>query len=569
MRYLAVATDFDGTVFTDGQMPTAVSDAIARLRESGRRTILVTGRRLDDLLEACPRVDLFDYIIAENGALAFEPSSRTETTLCKAPPARFVKRLSELGVAPLEVGKVILSTLLPNHLTVLQAIQETGLELLVIFNKSAVMILPSGVNKATGLDYALRKLGLSFHETVGIGDAENDQSFLQSCECSFAVANATQSVKDLASFVTKRSAGEGVAEVIDELIADDLARIGPELQQHFIELGVGLDGSPVMLSPYGTNILIIGPSASGKSTVTAGIVERLISQKYQVCLVDPEGDHTVLQEVMTLGDQNHPFGLHEAIAILEDPKVNLNLNLLGIPLADRPKYFGQLFGHLQTLRLRTSRPHWIVLDEAHHLLPHGWGPFATVLPQRIGELILVTVHPDHLDAAILSQMDVVITVGPDPEDTLCKFCEAVSHPMVWPEGLQYSPENAVVWFVRSGEAPYSMRILLPTADRARHRRKYAEGNMQYHSFYFRGPYNQVNLKAQNLTIFVQLAKGVDDETWMFHLRRGDYSKWFREAVKDRYLADQAERIEQRENLPSWETRQLICGLIDARYTLPE
>ena len=166
-------------------------------------------------------------------------------------------------------------------------------------------------------------------------------------------------------------------------------------------------------------------------------------------------------------------------------------------------------------------------------------------------------------------MDAVIAVGPGSEETLRNFSNAVSHQLAWPGGLRYKPGHAVVWFFRRGEAPYSMRILLPSADRIRHRRKYAEGNMQYHSFYFRGPYNHVNLKAQNLTVFAQLAEGVDEETWMFHLRRGDYSRWFRDAVKDRYLADQAERIEQRQALPSWETRQLIRRLIEARYTLPE
>jgi hypothetical protein len=57
-------------------------------------------------------------------------------------------------------------------------VQDTGLELLIAFNKKAVVVLPTGINKATGLDYALRKLGLSFHEAVGVGNAENDHSFL-------------------------------------------------------------------------------------------------------------------------------------------------------------------------------------------------------------------------------------------------------------------------------------------------------------------------------------------------------------------------------------------------------
>ena len=114
-----------------------------------------------------------------------------------------------------------------------------------------------------------------------------------------------------------------------------------------------------------------------------------------------------------------------------------------------------------------------------------------------------------------------------------------------------------------------MRIMPPTGDRIRHRRKYAEGNMRYQSFYFRGPGNRHNLKAQNLAIFSQIAQGIDEETWLFHLRRQDYSKWFREAVKDPYLADQAARIELQFPQSSKESRKLIRTLIDARYTLPE
>ena len=93
--------------------------------------------------------------------------------------------------------------------------------------------------------------------------------------------------------------------------------------------------------------------------------------------------------------------------------------------------------------------------------------------------------------------------------------------------------------------------------------------MRYRSFFFRGPENRHNLKAQNLAMFSQIADGIDEETWLFHLRRGDYSRWFRAAVKDNYLADQTERIEQRQDLQPVETRKLIRSLIEARYTLPE
>ena len=151
------------------------------------------------------------------------------------------------------------------------------------------------------MDHALRKLGLSPHEAIGIGDAQNDHSFLERCECAVAVANALPAIRELAAFTTAGEAGQGVAEVIDELIANDFSRMHGRLEKNLVAIGIGPDGKPVTIPPYGLNILIAGPSGSGKSTFTAGIVERLIDRAYQVCMVDPEGDYGTLPQVLTLG----------------------------------------------------------------------------------------------------------------------------------------------------------------------------------------------------------------------------------------------------------------------------
>ena len=132
---------------------------------------------------------------------------------------------------------------------------------------------------------------------------------------------------------------------------------------------------------------------------------------YQVCVVDPEGDYGTLRDMLTLGNQHHAVTVSEVLAMLEDPKLTLNVNLLGIPLSDRPQFFGQVFPSLQAMRTRTGRPHWIVLDEAHHMLPAEWSPIGNALPQTFGETILVTVHPDHVarqawqGSALLLQWD--------------------------------------------------------------------------------------------------------------------------------------------------------------------
>jgi hydroxymethylpyrimidine pyrophosphatase-like HAD family hydrolase len=569
MRYLALAIDYDGTAASEGRLSDAALSAIERLRTSGRRVVLVTGRRVDDLLRVLPRSALFDLIVAENGAVIYDPQSREEVPLAAPLPALFAERLRERGVAPLEQGAVVVATRDPYGGVMLEVIRELGLEVHVIFNRGAVMALPAGINKATGLDVAVRRLGMSRHEVVGIGDAENDHSLLEYGECGVAVANAVDSLKEIAAFVTRGANGTGVAELIDELIENDLHRMEGKLERHLVMVGKRPDGPEVRIPPYGRNLLIAGPSGTGKSTLTAGLIERLIDKAYQVCIIDPEGDYSTLQALICLGNQQRAPNVNEVLSILEDPTINLDVNLLGLRLEDRPFFLAQLIPGLQALRARTGRPHWIVLDEAHHMLPETWGHVSSTFPRRLGETILVTVHPDHLAPEVLAPIDVVFAIGPSPEETLKRFAGAAAQHLTWPEDLDYLPGNVVAWFVSNSQPPFSMQAQHARAERIRHHRKYAEGDLRWHSFYFRGPDNRHNLKAQNLQVFSQIAEGISESTWMFHLRSNDYSRWFRDSVRDNYLADEAERIERRMDLTPYETRVLILELIRARYTLPE
>jgi len=569
MRYLTLVADYDGTLADQDRISEETVQALERLRASGRRAIMVTGRRLDDLLVVCARPKLFDLIVAENGAVIYEPSTRKEVVLGNPPSKAFLKALRARSITPLDVGEVIVATLEPQRAAVQDVVWELGLEVQVIGNRGAVMILPAGINKASGLEYALRKLGLSRHEAVGIGDAENDHSFLQACECAVAVANATASLKENVVFVTANANGAGVRELIDELIEDDLARIQDQMERHQLLLGKRLDGTPVRIPPYGRNILIAGPSGSGKSTLAAGLIERLIENDYQVCIVDPEGDYGTLQELVALGNQWRGPSVGEILAILEDPKVNLSINLLGIRLADRPDFLAQMMPHVQALRTRSGRPHWLVLDEAHHMLPGSGGPADSALPRQLGETLLITVHPEHVSPEMLSTVDVVIAIGQAPERTLEKFARATGRQLLWPETLTCQAGQVVIWFASAGQQPFAMLPEPGRAERIRHHRKYAEGDLRWHSFYFRGPEGRTNLKAHNLAMFTHLAQGIDEATWMFHLHRGDYSRWFRHSIRDAQLAEEAERIERRDDLSPWQTRQLISELIHARYTLPE
>jgi hydroxymethylpyrimidine pyrophosphatase-like HAD family hydrolase len=164
----------------------------------------------------------------------YRPASHEEKPLAEPPRPEFLRELQRRRVEPISVGRVIVATWEPHEKAVLEAIHTCGLELQVIFNKGAVMVLPAGVNKGTGLSAALKEMGLSPHNVVGVGDAENDHAFLRLCECSVAVANALPGVKEAADFVTRGDHGAGVAELIDELVANDLQGRGGRLtRRHF------------------------------------------------------------------------------------------------------------------------------------------------------------------------------------------------------------------------------------------------------------------------------------------------------------------------------------------------
>ncbi len=221
MRCLALAMDFDGTLATHGEVFAPTLAALREFAASGRKLILVTGRELPDLQRIFPHLDVFDRVVAENGALLYRPSTRQEKLLCEPASERLISSLRAQEV-PLSIGRAIIATCEPHEVTVIEAIRELGLELHVIFNKGAVMVLPSGINKGTGLRRALDELGLSPHGVVAVGDAENDHALLAASECGVAVANALPAIKQRADLVTEQAHGAGVAELIERILDDDL-----------------------------------------------------------------------------------------------------------------------------------------------------------------------------------------------------------------------------------------------------------------------------------------------------------------------------------------------------------
>ena len=567
MYIICLATDYDGTIAHDGVVDESTVQALIDFKRSGRKLVLVTGRELPDLSNCFPRLDLFDRVVAENGALLYTPASKKEQLLAPAPPENFIERLRAAGVAPVSVGRSIVATWEPNEKTVLEAIRDLGLELQIVFNKGAVMVLPANVNKASGLKAALDDLGLSAHNVVAVGDAENDHAFMQASGFAVAVANALPAIRNEADLVTRGARGAGVSELIKSLLTRGVETFGDIEEHSAVEIGVRPDGRPVMIQPHGRGALIAGLSGGGKSTLATALIERILALGFQVCVFDPEGDYAELRSAIVEGDAKAPPHLSQVIKVLERPHDSVVVNMVAVSVADRPAAFLRFLSAIAELRARTGRPHWILVDEAHHVLPVERDPSATALPPTLPATIFVTVDPAALARAALERVDDIFAVGTKTAESISAFCRALSIEAPPTPSVELKQGQAVIWRRSRREPPAIFAPHPPAEMSQRHSRKYAEGELgEDKSFYFRGASGALNLRAQNLMIFVQMADGVDDETWMHHLRAHDYSRWMREAIKDEELS--AEAREAEDLVDPVESRRRLREAIERRYTAP-
>jgi hydroxymethylpyrimidine pyrophosphatase-like HAD family hydrolase len=472
MRYLALAVDYDGTLATLGEVPDEAVAALERLKSSGRKVILVTGRTLDDLQRVFGRLDVFDHVVAENGGLLYRPALAEEQSLASPPPPELIAALKDRDVQPLARGRVLIGTSRPHQTAVLEAIQAVGLEYQIIFNKGAIMILPAGVNKHTGLLAALKELQLSARNVVGVGDAENDHAFLAATECAIAVANALPSIKRRADLVTRGSHSEGVIEVIDRLLEDDLAGVSSRT----IHLGTEAERRKrVRLPAYGSGLLVAGSPKAGKSSLVLGLVEAIGAHGYQYCLIDPEGDHERLPRTINLGDAQQAPTIQEVRDALAEPAHNVCVSMLSVRAEERPLYFADLLRGMSMLQASTGRPHWLVVDEAHHVLPNASSTTEETLAWQTGGLVLVTIGPRRLAPAVQHLLTHVCAVGKDPNGSLAAAGELLGERAPRVTSRDLDTGQGIVW-QRGQKQALLVDLVRSKTKRRRHRRKDAVSN---------------------------------------------------------------------------------------------
>ena len=568
-----LACDYDGTIADEGRVIEPTAAVLARVRESGRKLFLVTGRRLDDLRSVCPDVDrMFDLVVAENGGLLYVPERREVRALGDAPEVALVEALQRRGV-PFDVGTSIVATTAAHSEAALAAIRETGVERSLVFNKGSLMLLPGGVTKGTGLSVALDLTHLSARNLAGIGDAENDHAFLSLCECAAAVADAVPALRERADVVTSAAGHQGSVEFIERHVLRDLAELAPRLTRHDLRIGRGAEGTPIGLAAHGTHVLVVGPSESGKTTLTVALVEQLVEAGRTACLIDPEGDYQSLaevQRVLVMGGQGERAlpSPDELAQLLGRPGESLVLDLSALSRPEKVAYGTKILATANAVRGTRGMPHWIVIDEAHHIFPADGSQAMDLLPPAPESFCLTTLGVEHLPRAVLDRVNTIASTD------LAAFRAATQGVfgrrvpgLRLPEGAPLERgEAAIAW--RDVDRPaVRFQVNQRRVEHRRHVRKYTEGELPPdRSFYFRGPQDALNLRAANLVRFCELAEGVDEATWLHHLRRGEYSDWIRVVIKDPELAQEIARVE-RSGRSAADTRDTVLDAIRRRYAV--
>lgn len=549
MKFSVLALDYDGTIARHGRVDPAVVEAIREARERGIVVVLVTGRILSDLRRALGEDDLFDAIVAENGAVLAFPNGHTRAM--GRPPSR--ELLGELCAHRIECafGECVIDADAAAAPKILEAIRRLELPLMLVFNGNRVMVLPQGIDKATGLRAALDAMRLSLHNCIGIGNAENDCALLDACEIGVAVSWGSKPLQKVADYVLEGDGPAALAGYIREV--SSRSKLPPHRADgRRILLGETADG-PLDTAIHGRNILIAGDPRSGKSWIAGLICEQLLLAGYCLCIIDPEGDYATLESlpgVVVFGGDEPPPRMGDAARALRHPDTSIVLDLSQLSHEEKLAYVGELLPMLASLRRSIGLPHWIVVDEAHYFL-HG-ADSAHGMDDELAAHLLITYRPSQLQPELLAAVEtILVTPLTDPGEvtTLAAHCGAVGAEAAWGEMLASLGIDEAARLPRApadGELPQRFKIAPRLTSHVRHRAKYLDVPMpEDRAFHFTCNGRNMGLPARTLREFVQMQRHLPPEALAGHAQRGDFSRWIAKVFGDQPLADAIGRVERR------------------------
>lgn len=574
MFFKALACDYDGTLAFEDRIPPAVHEALERACTAGLRLILVTGRTFFELTRVCDCLELFDAVVAENGAVLYYPGSAMIRDQGPPVPGRLLAELDRRGIY-YQVGRVIVGTARGDEGALKDALAAAGVTRDLIYNRAALMLLPAGVSKGSGVQQALRVLGLSPHDVLALGDAENDLPLFDACGFSGCPGDSLPAVLERVDWVFPGVHGAGIAAAITEQILPDRLTV-PDSLRHRISIGwVAATSGPVTIPARGVNMLIHGDPHSGKSWLAGALVERLVAARYSVCVIDPEGDYRVLAlPGVTWTEVHEPDDVDRALdGHLQDPAASTVLDLSTLPHAVKVAVIERALRKVREIRRSVGRPHWTLIDEAHYSL-HGGGVPADALDVADRGFCFVTYRPSWLRERVIQAVDIFVlarTTGSEELAFLGSTLPAVvSEGAGISEALARLPRGEFLLVQRNrGRQPSALTFVAAPRQtvHVRHLTKYVDSCVPPgREFRFRGPDGRVRAAADSLHSFRRVVENAPDDVLAHHAEHGDFSRWVRDVFADAELARQLRKIEAR-----WRRRELadlrrtIDALISVRY----
>ena len=547
MKPRVLALDFDGTIAANDTIDADVAAAIQESRDTGLLTVLVTGRTLSDLDARLSGPALFDAIVAENGAVLRLPHL-PPITLSRGPDLRFLAELGRHGI-PHHRGQCVVDADASVAPQIIQIIRRLELPLSITFNLSRLMVLPHGVDKASGLQEALWRLRASVHNAIAVGNAQNDHEMLEVCEIGAAVAWGSEALRRSADEIVPGDGPGAVARYIRELLA--LARIPPErMGRRQVRLGTSSTGEPLDLSIRGRTILVGGDPKSGKSWMAGSLCEQLILQRYALCILDPEGDYVCLEAlpgvlVYPVDGRDTSFIFLERL--MAQPDLSLVLDLSAAPPGDKPALVSRLLRTVNRLRRETGVPHRVLVDEAHYFLNRLDDP--RLFDLELGGYLLVTYRITDLSPDVLRASEAVIVTRVDDRRqalALLALTPGIATPS---EGLALLADLAIdeavllPGSIESGNSSKRFRVAPRLAPHVRHRQKYADVPVRRdREFVFTRAGRPLG-RARTIRDLLAALPELPPDVVSGHLERGDFRRWIEEVFGDRELGESIRSLE--------------------------
>jgi hydroxymethylpyrimidine pyrophosphatase-like HAD family hydrolase len=543
VKLAAIAVDYDGTLTLDGRLSPTMLDAIGRVRCRGIRMVLVTGRRLAHL-SADTEIGMFDAVVAENGAVVQFPATGRHVLLAAPMSDPFVTELARSGVAVTR-GECLIETEAVAAPRVLEVVRALEQPYILAFNRQRLMVLPQGIAKSTGLRRAIFELGVSMHNTVGIGNAENDHDLLGACEIGVAVGWGSPALRAVADDVIAGDGPDAVAAFIDRVSTQARLPVGTA-RRHTVPLGHRLDGSVAALGIRGRTVIIAGEPGSGKSQLAGLLCEQFILQRYSLAILDPEGDYRGLEALPNVTATGHDAPVPAARDVrhaLRHPGDTLVVDLSHLSAAGKREYVRTMLPVLAAERRRTGLPHKIVLDEAHQFLSDD---AASLIDAELGGYIWITYRVSQLPTAVCPEDAVrIVTRESEPGEieALSRLCGVALDARVL---AALSTEEAAL--LPGPDEAHGDTVVVRTHERltphVRHRQKYFDAPVaEAHAFVFTDRLPMVRVRSFS-DMVARLAE-LPAASLRAYCERHDVSRWVRDVFRDHLLAARLFEIERR------------------------